>query len=145
MGKFRKKQSHMQKAYEIGYGRPPVTSRWKPGQSGNPGGRPKRATPTLGTMIASTLLERIAVMENGERRSLRKMEVIVQQVVARAVAGKPGAMKDLLALFDLGGDDFLSQAVMQLEPLAYPPVHFNVNFVKSRFKKDDTGNDTVEG
>lgn len=27
--------------YEVGYGKPPVHTRFKPGQSGNPGGRPK--------------------------------------------------------------------------------------------------------
>lgn len=27
--------------YRVGYGSPPREGRWKPGQSGNPGGRPK--------------------------------------------------------------------------------------------------------
>jgi len=27
--------------YEVGYGRPPVHARFRPGQSGNPKGRPK--------------------------------------------------------------------------------------------------------
>ena len=29
------------KAYEVGYKSPPREGQWKPGQSGNPGGRPK--------------------------------------------------------------------------------------------------------
>ena len=28
--------------YEVGYKKPPEHSRWKPGQSGNPKGRPKK-------------------------------------------------------------------------------------------------------
>jgi Family of unknown function (DUF5681) len=29
--------------YKVGKGRPPLSTRWKPGQSGNPKGRPKGA------------------------------------------------------------------------------------------------------
>lgn len=39
-------------AYEVGYGRPPVASRFKKGRSGNPLGRPKKMSPR-------TVLERI--------------------------------------------------------------------------------------
>ncbi|MCW5726947.1 DUF5681 domain-containing protein [Parvibaculum sp.] len=39
-------------AYEVGYGRPPVASRFKKGRSGNPLGRPKKKSP-------QTVLERI--------------------------------------------------------------------------------------
>lgn len=30
-----------ERTYEVGYGKPPISGRWKPGQSGNPSGRPK--------------------------------------------------------------------------------------------------------
>ena len=29
--------------YRVGYGKPPLETRFKKGQSGNPGGRPRRA------------------------------------------------------------------------------------------------------
>jgi len=123
--------------YEVGRGRPPVASRWKPGQSGNPKGRPKKAGPTMGEMMAKVLTEHVVVLENGERLSMRKFEVVIRQAVARAVSGKPGAVKELLALCATAGDDFLAQPLMQQPALAYPPVSFNVNFVESRFKKHD--------
>jgi hypothetical protein len=40
--------------YEIGYGRPPIHTRFKPGQSGNPAGRPKGAQNSA-TEIAAEL------------------------------------------------------------------------------------------
>jgi hypothetical protein len=63
--------------------------------------------------------------------------VIIRNTAARAAGGKPGGVRDLTTLFNAAGyDDFLSQEFQQQE-LAYPPVKFNINFVKSRFKKDD--------
>jgi uncharacterized protein DUF5681 len=33
--------------YEVGYGKPPVATRFKKGQCGNPGGKPKKVAPAL--------------------------------------------------------------------------------------------------
>lgn len=35
-----------EQAYEVGHGKPPVETRWGPGQSGNPKGRPKGSSST---------------------------------------------------------------------------------------------------
>ena len=43
----------------IGYRRPPVATRFRPGQSGNPRGRPRGAR-NLSTVIAAALGERVA-------------------------------------------------------------------------------------
>ena len=44
---MRKKNSPRRQSrnYEVGWGRPPQASRWRPGQSGNPKGRPKGTGP----------------------------------------------------------------------------------------------------
>ena len=41
--------------YEVGYGKPPKSRQWKPGQSGNPKGRPKGARNRLGTQFLEAL------------------------------------------------------------------------------------------
>ena len=81
----------------VGYGRPPIATRFRPGQSGNPRGRPKGAR-NLNTIIASALSERVAVNENGKRRRLSKMEAVVKQLVNRAASGEARATQLLLAL-----------------------------------------------
>ena len=43
--------------YEVGYGKPPVATRWQPGQSGNPKGREKGAR-GLKTDLAAALNRR---------------------------------------------------------------------------------------
>ena len=41
--------------YEVGYGKPPVASQYKPGQCGNPGGRPKGSKTSLRTSKPSRI------------------------------------------------------------------------------------------
>ena len=82
---------------QIGYGRPPEHTRFQPGHSGNPRGRPKGAR-NLSTIIAATLGERVAINENGKRRRISKMEAVVKQLVNRAASGEARATQLLLAL-----------------------------------------------
>ncbi len=74
----------------VGYGRPPLASRFRPGQSGNPRGRPKGAR-NLNAVLASALGERVAVTENGRRRRITKLEAAIKQIVNRAAAGEARA------------------------------------------------------
>jgi hypothetical protein len=83
--------------FEVGYGRPPIATRFRPGQSGNPRGRPKGAR-NLSTLVAASLSERIAINENGKRRRISKMEAVVKQLVNRAASGELRATQLLLAL-----------------------------------------------
>ena len=84
-------------AFEVGYGRPPREHRFRPGRSGNPRGRPKGAR-NLGSVVAATLGERIAVTENGRRKRITKLEAAVKQLVNRAASGEARSMQLLLAL-----------------------------------------------
>jgi len=81
----------------VGYSRPPVGTRFRPGQSGNPRGRPKGAR-NLSTIVAAALSERVAVNENGRRRRITKLEAAVKQLVNRAASGEARATQLLLAL-----------------------------------------------
>ncbi|HEY1454569.1 MAG TPA: DUF5681 domain-containing protein [Roseiarcus sp.] len=81
-----------------GYRMPPVATRFRPGQSGNPRGRP-RVKRHLGAVVARALCERIAVMEtDGRVRRLSKLEATVRQIVDGAAAGDASSTKLLLAL-----------------------------------------------
>ena len=81
----------------VGYGRPPMMTRFRPGQSGNPRGRPKGAR-NLSTVLAAALSERVAITENGRRRRITKLEAAVKQLVNRAASGEARATQLLLAL-----------------------------------------------
>ena len=48
--------------YEVGYGRPPVATRFSKGQSGNPRGRPK-VTKAFGAMLHEALNKKVQVRD----------------------------------------------------------------------------------
>jgi hypothetical protein len=81
--------------YSVGYGKPPVHSRFKTGESGNPKGRPRGARNRT-TILNKTLNERVVVTDNGRRKSITKQEAIFKQLVNKAASGDHRAAQLLL-------------------------------------------------
>src|SRR5262245_11040533 len=59
--------------YDVGYGKPPVQSRFKRGQSGNPKGRPKGAR-NFSTDVKATLKAPVKVTRDGRPRKVSTQE-----------------------------------------------------------------------
>jgi hypothetical protein len=57
----------------VGYGHPPRHTRFQPGRSGNPKGRP-RGTPTVGTNLQDVIRQKVAVTEGGKTRRVPVIE-----------------------------------------------------------------------
>jgi hypothetical protein len=70
----------------IGYKKPPRQTQFKPGQSGNPTGRPKKRT-SFAESIEKELNTRITVNEGGERRKITKLQAIAKQQTNKALNG----------------------------------------------------------
>lgn len=81
--------------YEVGYRMPPRSSQFTPGRSGNPKGRP-RGSRNASTLLDEALKERVTVSENGRRRKVTKLEVILKQLVNTAAKGDHRATRLLL-------------------------------------------------
>ena len=89
--------SDEQRGYEIGYGKPPRHSRFEPGRSGNPHGRPKGAQ-NLSTLLSEALNEMVTVAENGRRRKISKRRAIITQLVNRSAQADLKATQILLTV-----------------------------------------------
>ena len=100
--------------YSVGYGRPPRETRFHPGVSGNPRGRPKGAK-SLATVLEKTLSERIIVTENGKRKQITKLEAAVKQLTNRAAAGDARSQQLLLGLIQ----------ALEARPPQAPPEQLN--------------------
>jgi hypothetical protein len=83
--------------YAVGYGRPPQHTRFKPGHSGNPKGRPK-GTNNLKTDLMEELSERISLNEGGKPKKLSKQRALLKSLASKAIKGDARAMNILLNL-----------------------------------------------
>src|SRR5262245_46560303 len=81
-----------------GYGRPPNDSRFKPGRSGNPTGRPKGSR-SLRSDFDRVLTRRVPIRENGTLRYARRQEVILLKQRAKALQGHTKSAGQLLAMW----------------------------------------------
>ena len=81
--------------YAVGYGKPPLHTRFKKGQSGNPRGRPPGAK-NLSTLLNEALNEPVVITENGGRKKVSKRQASLKQLVNEAAKGKWPALKLLL-------------------------------------------------
>jgi hypothetical protein len=72
--------------YQVGYKRPPVTSRFKPGQSGNPKGRPKGAS-NHRTTIDKVMKEKVSIREGDKIRRVTKFEALLQAQANKGIKG----------------------------------------------------------
>ena len=72
--------------YEVGYGRPPKASQFKPGQSGNPTGC-KRKPKSTQDQMRSILSKRIPITEGGQSKRVTLQEVMLRSIANKAAKG----------------------------------------------------------
>jgi hypothetical protein len=81
----------------VGYRNPPRQTRFKPGQSGNPKGRPKGVL-NMATVLERTLREKVVINENGRRKIISKLQAAVTQLTNKAASGDLKALQLLTVL-----------------------------------------------
>jgi hypothetical protein len=81
--------------YKVGKGRPPLHSRFKPGQSGNPKGRPRRGK-TVADQIDRILSGTVTIRENGLVQEVTCQEAMFKSLAAKAMRGDHRAAAFLL-------------------------------------------------
>src|SRR5258708_15079094 len=83
--------------YVVGYGKPPLHTRFQKGRSGNPKGRP-RGRKNMSTLLSDALNGSVIVVENGRRKKITKREAIVTQLVNRSASADLKATQIVLAM-----------------------------------------------
>lgn len=77
-----------------GYKIPPKGTQFKPGQSGNPKGRPKGRQNTY-TLLGELLHQKILITQDGRQLKIDKQTAILLQAVNRAVKGDLRAIQNI--------------------------------------------------
>ena len=83
--------------YSVGYGKPPLHTRFQKGRSGNPKGRP-RGKKNMSTLLSAALHAWIIVVENGRRKKITKREAILTQLVNKSASADLKATQIVLAM-----------------------------------------------
>lgn len=81
--------------YECGYMKPPKSGQFKPGQSGNPKGRPS-GSKNIYKLLDDIVNEKIQMTKNGKPVRISKKQAMLFQAVNKAVQGDLKAFQTLL-------------------------------------------------
>jgi hypothetical protein len=100
--------------YVVGYGKPPLHSRFQKGRSGNPKGRP-RGRKNMSTLLSDALNGSVIVVESGRRKKITKREAIVTQLVNKSASADLKATQMVLAMLS----DLESRADASADPAPF--------------------------
>lgn len=87
----------MSESEKVGYKSPPKTHRFKPGESGNPRGRPK-GTRNLGTDLKDILGRRVSIREDGKERRISRQEALLLSLYNKALHGDVRAATAIITM-----------------------------------------------
>jgi hypothetical protein len=83
--------------YSVGYGRPPLESRFVKGRSGNLNGRPK-GQKNLKTLVRQAMTAPISVREGSRKKRVPKLEAVVLRQMQAALKGSDRSAMALLRM-----------------------------------------------
>lgn len=83
--------------YKVGRGNPPKHTQFRPGQSGNPAGRPKGAR-NFETIVKGILKRQVKVTSQGKSRKVSMVEATLLRLCEKVAAGELRAISLFLAI-----------------------------------------------
>jgi hypothetical protein len=94
-GPTKKRHGRATNEDDVGYGKPPRAHQFKPGESGNPTGRPTGARSET-TILQSLLQQKIGLNERGKTRKITLHEAILRRIVEDCLKGNTKSAAFLL-------------------------------------------------
>lgn len=91
-------------AERVGPGKPPRHTRFKPGQSGNPKGRPK-GSKNLATELQQQLRKMVTITVDGKPKRMTVQEVIARRLANDSMKGTTKAIELLIKLASAKPDE----------------------------------------
>ncbi len=129
------------KGYHVGYGKPPVETRFTKGMSGNPQGRPRKPksrpplspNANLSDFLNAEILREIGLRENGEPIRLPVIQAVIRALATGGIQGKRLSQKLLLQLAQ--ADEQARRAAEEAEAERKESLYRSMRQLKERGKK----------
>jgi hypothetical protein len=86
-----------EKPYRVGYGHPPLGTRFKPNQSGNPKGRPRQPV-SLSAVVEKVMEEKVEIRQGERVLRMSNRQALVRAALRRALNGDPRLLRTLALL-----------------------------------------------
>src|SRR3569833_2177681 len=96
-------------ALDVGYRQPPRATRFRPGQSGNPKGRPAGSR-NFRTDLQATLDKPVKLHQDGKSRKISTQKAALLRLREKALAGDQRSLDRLLALAQAHNGDLATTA-----------------------------------
>jgi Family of unknown function (DUF5681) len=93
-----------ERAEDVGPGRPPRHTRFKPGQSGNPNGRPKGSR-NFATILQQQLRKMVTITVDGKPKRVTVQEVVARRLANDSMKGTTKAMELLIRVTSAKSDE----------------------------------------
>jgi Family of unknown function (DUF5681) len=120
-------QSGGERTYDVGRGKPPKHTRFKPGQSGNPRGRPKGSRNTA-TILQEKLDAKVEVREGGKIKRMSKREIGILKAVNKFA--ETGNIATMLAFARTLGESAEAKASAVAASSSQPDLNLNDAMLK---------------
>jgi hypothetical protein len=98
--------------YTVGYGKPPQHSRFQPGKSGNPVGRPKGLR-NFKTEVQRMLKQPVKINDGGRSRDASTQEAALMRLREKALKGDSRGLDRVVELADRYNNDEANGAIAQ--------------------------------
>jgi len=100
--------------YQVGYGKPPLHTRFRTGQSGNPGGRPRGMTAGRAKALALKEAYRMVRVKHGDKViSLPAIQAVLRSQIALAAKGNGSAQRAVIEAILAIEQEFAAQAAAE--------------------------------
>lgn len=109
------------KPYDVGYGKPPLHTRFRPGHSGNPRGRPAKPRAT-GEMLERILKQNVMVREGEVAARVNKQQALLMSLLSQAIKGNTRAAALILRIMEAQDQSRAAEVAAETTNLMQLPI-----------------------